>query len=245
MSDPHDDELRRRLRALPGSGGPGGGLDPDAAIAGARRRRRPKVAALSAAATVAGVLVVAPFVAPSFAPGSMDAATMQEGGAAPEVAPGAEQEPATGGEDAGATEQGGIGDGAVAAPCAAPALRADTGIQARFLDDPADGVASIELEFPPAGGDLRIEGVGIAQVAADGGPLRIVAAPDAAQLATGAEERSASTGSGGGTIVLDDVPVDTAEGVGCGLDAPTAPAPLVVGEADGRPVVGVGEPWAP
>lgn len=249
MSELHDDELRRRLRDLPGPGGagagPGGGLDPEAAIAGARRRRRPKTAALSVAATVAGVLVVAPFVAPSILPrAAQDAATMQEGGAGPEMAPGSEQAPATGGEDTGATEQG-SGPGSIPAPCVAAALRADTGIQARFLDDPVDGIASIELDLPPAGGELRISAVGIAQVVAGGGPLRIVAAPDAAQLDAFSEERSASAGPGGGTVVLDDVPIDTAEGLGCGLDEPAVPAPLVVGEADGRRVAAIGEPWMP
>ncbi|GAA3604351.1 hypothetical protein [Agrococcus terreus] len=241
-----EQELRRRLREIPGP--PAGGLDVDAAVADARRRRRPKTAALAGATGLAAVLAIAPFAAPALLPSSTS--TMAE---RPESDAGAPAPEVAGQESAGQPEEGsGAGDagtgadgGSVAGACAYRALRADTGIGLRFLDDPADGLASIEIDFPAAGGDLVVEALGIAQVEAGGGPLRIVSAPDASQLAPAVSVREASTGAGGGTVVLDDVPVATDPGVGCGIEAAAVPAPLVLGTSDGRPVTAVGDPWAP
>lgn len=216
------DDLQRRLRAMPG---PDARLDLDAIVADARRRRRPKVAALSAAATAAGVLVVAPFVSPLLLPGS-----------APAGAPEGMQAPAPA-EDAGGAEAEDL-----AAPCAAPALRAETAAIARFLDDPADGVASIEVVVPDGAAALDVLAVSTAAVDPSSGA--VVAAPDAEVV------RAASTGAIAraepGTVVLDDVALAASPALVCpadGADVAGAPAPFVVGTQDGRPVAGVGEPW--
>ncbi|MGM1028516.1 MAG: hypothetical protein ACQEWM_01445 [Actinomycetota bacterium] len=229
-----DDELRRRLQELPG---PGSGLDVDAVVAGAKRRRRPKVAALNAAAAGVGVLVIAPFVVPGFSP--IAPSSMEQGAGQP-AAPAQES-----GEDAaGSTEAGSAGSDSLPLACTYPALVDETGVRAAFLDDPADGIADLELTpaLPP---ELRILGVAVAQVAADGDALTIIAAPDLEALEdappVGVSEEIARVDPAS-TVYRDGAVLDAPD-VDCGVDAPSVPAPLLLVELEGRRIAVVGEPF--
>lgn len=176
----HDDELRRRLHEIPSAGAR---LDTDAIIAGARKRRRPKTIALSSAATVAGVLIVAPFVVPGLSPLQPVGMTSvsSDSGAAPESAeqpaPGeqeADSEAGTDGAtdeqsgDAGAAEDAGSGDTGASGPGAAasaaactPGAAGDAGLALRFLDDPSDGTADLAVEnLTGAQIEVRLDDVG-------------------------------------------------------------------------------------
>ncbi|MBO1769349.1 hypothetical protein [Agrococcus sp. TF02-05] len=227
-----EEELRRRLQELPG---PASRLDVDAVVERARRRRRPKVAAVTAAATGAGVLIVAPFVVPGLSPMSPSSTVMSDQGAAQEAAP---EQDSSGGDASGATEA----DGSVALACAYPAIRAETGIEATFTDDPADGIAGVELLLPDEAGTLEVLGVGIAQVAADD-PLTIVAAQDLSVLEAAANAGSTTPGSEAGSVTLADVVLPDGPLLGCGIDAATAPAPLLLIELEGRRLAVVGDAY--
>lgn len=227
-----DDDLRRRLHDIPG---PRGALDVRAVLAGARRTRRPKVAAVTAAAAGASVLIVAPFVVPGLSPIAPTSSVMsdddaQDAGAAPA-------------QESGEAAAGAAQPESLALACAYPAIVEATGIRAAFLDDPADGVADLELSGGPAGTTLRILQVAVAQVATDRDGLTIVAAPEPAALA-------AASPVAGGDEVRADVPVVLrgsrvldAPDADCGIDAPTAPAPLLLVELDGQRLAVVGDPW--
>lgn len=229
-----EDELRRRLQELPG---PTGRLDVDAVVERAKQRRRPKVAAVSAVVTGAGVLIIAPFVVPGLSPLSTTTSVMSEQGAAQEQAPAAEQD--SSGDSSGAA---GAGE-SIAQACAYRPIVAETGIEAAFGDDPDDGIADIDLTLP-AGSRVQVLGVAVAHVAADRDALAIVAAPDAGallEMATGVG--GATAGPSGSTAVLADVPLLDAPALGCGLDAPTAPAPLLLIEVDGARLAVIGDPF--
>ena len=227
-----EDELRRRLQELPG---PAGRLDVDAVVERARKRRRPKVAAVTAAVTGAGVLIVAPFVVPGLSPMSPTSTVMSDQGAAQEAAP---EQDSSGGDASGATDA----DGSVALACAYPAIRAETGIEATFTDDPADGIAGVELLLPDEAGTLEVLGVGIAQVAADD-TLTIVAAQDLSVLEAAANAGSTTPGSEAGSVTLADVVLPDGPLLGCGIDAATAPAPLLLIELEGRRLAVVGDAY--
>ena len=227
-----EDELRRRLQELPA---PRARLDVDAVVEQARKRRRPKVAAVTAAVTGAGVLIVAPFVVPGLSPMSPSSTVMSHQGAAQEAAP---EQDSSGGDASGATEA----DGSVALACAYPAIRAETGIQAAFTDDPADGVAGVELLLPDEGSALEVLSVGIAQVTADDA-LTIVAAQDLSVLEAAANAGSTTPGLEGGSATLADVVLADGPLLGCGIDAATAPAPLLLIEFEGRRLAAIGDPY--
>lgn len=229
-----DDELRRRLQELPG---PRSGLDADAVVAGAKRRRRPKVAAINAAAAGVGVLIIAPFVVPGLSPIAPTSVLSEQDAGQP--APAEESGEDTAG--AGAAEEAA---GSPAPACSYPALVDETGIRAAFLDDPADGIADLEL----SGGEVsqwQILGVAVAQVAADRDALTIVAAPDPAAL-----EDAPPAGRSDEIAVVDPVSTVYRDGavldapdVDCGVDAPSVPAPLLLIEVDGGRIAVVGEPF--
>lgn len=231
-----EDELRRRLRELPG---PAGGLDVDAVVERARRRRRPKVAAVTAAVTGAGVLIVAPFVVPGLSPMSPSSTVMSEQGAAQEHAPAAEQDSS---EDTGAA-----GAAEPAEACAIEDAEAALGVEVAFGDDPADGVADVAFTFLHDA-SFEVDGVGVALV--ERGTGVIVEAPDPADPAVdrlrGAGRHGSIDGAGVGTdgTVLLGVPLVLAASVGCGGGADAAPAPVVwLTDASGAQRVVVGDPF--
>lgn len=230
-----DDELRRRLQELPG---PRAGLDADAVVAGAKRRRRPKVAALNAAAAGVGVLIIAPFVVPGLSPIAPTSVLSEQDGGQP--APAEES-----GEDSAGAGAAEPAPDTLAPACSYPALVDETGIRAAFLDDPADGVADLELTPSGPVTQWQILGVAVAQVAVDRDALTIVAAPDLEAL-----EQAPPAGMGDEIAVVDPVSTVYRDGavldapdVDCGVDAPSAPAPLLLIEVDGRRIAVVGEPF--
>lgn len=226
-----DDELRRRLRDLPG---PGSGLDVDAVVDGAKRRRRPKIAALNAAAAGVGVLIIAPFVVPGLSPIAPTSVLSEQGAAQPA------QESGEDSAGAGAAESA---PGALPLACSYPAIVDEIGIRAAFLDDPADGVADLELSGGEAGTTLQILGVAVAQVAAEGDARTIVAAPEPTALEDAPPAGEGDViGSVGGSVFRDGAVLD-APAVDCGLDAPSAPAPLLLVEFEGRRIAVVGAPF--
>lgn len=253
MSD--DDELRRRLQDIPA---PRAGLDAEAIVAGARKRRRPKTIALSSAATVAGVLIVAPLVTPGLSPllprTSGDGVSM-DSGAAPEMEPEpAPQEEGAGGatdgtdgaEDAGSGDSGASGTALGDTACA-PAQAGDAGLALRFLDDPSDGTADLAMEnLTDTAIEVRLDDVGSVELDAEG---RIVAAGVwPGRWAT--SELAAYAGSDGGVTVDLEPRVACAQpgtialpGAGPGI-APVATV-LVTrgGEDDATAMTVVGEPF--
>jgi hypothetical protein len=242
-----EDELRRRLQDVPG---PRAGLDVDAAVQEAKRRRRPKVAALTAAATGAGVLIIAPFaVAGMQGLSPVTTASMSESG---QQAPPAEQDGGDGSTDGGEASTGATdtgtgapeaGPAAAAAPaCHYPGITDETGISAAFADDPADGSAAIEFTFAGSGGEVRVLGVAVAQVLAGSGTLAIASAPDVSAFPE-ASGFSRASGSGGGVVVVGQFELVDASAIECGVDGPTAPAPLLLIELDGQRLAVVGDPW--
>ena len=89
-------------------------------------------------------------------------------------------------------------------------------------------------------GDL--DGLGLARVADDPAGS-VLAAPAEDDLASGRLSAAVAI-AGGGTTVLDDLPIDDAPAAACGGgDGGGLPAPFVVGSVDGTPVAGVGEAW--
>ncbi|MET4097944.1 hypothetical protein ABIB37_000181 [Agrococcus sp. UYP10] len=227
-----DDELRRRLHDIPG---PRSGIDVDAVLAGARRKRRPKVAAITAATAGAGILIVAPFVAPglqSFQPTS--APGLAEDAGAPA------QEEGVGGGDAGsqtgATEAGPADGAALADACAAIAATG-LGIELRFLDDPADGSSELAVSsLLDAGVTITLEAAGSAAVDAQGVPL--AAALDAGRVLH-LDLVARATGS---------TPVELGPRSDCGVAGEAvgiAPLALVTLVHDGETSTAtvVGDPW--
>ncbi|ROR66407.1 hypothetical protein [Agrococcus jenensis] len=228
-----DDELRRRLHDIPG---PGPGIDVDAVLAGARRTRRPKVAAVTAATAGAGILIVAPFVAPglqSFQPTS--APGLAEDAGAPA------QEEGVGGGDAGSTETGateaGPADGAALADACAAMTASGIGIQLRFLDDPVDGASELAVSsLLDVDATITLEAAGSAAVDAQGVPL-------AAALDPGRVLRLELTARATGST-----PVDLGPRADCGVPgeaAGIAPLALVTLVHDGETstAIVVGDPW--
>ena len=234
-----DDELRRRLQEIPA---PRSGIDVDAVVGAARRRRRPKVAALTAAATGAGVLIVAPFVAPGLPPLQPTSGPASVGDA---EAPVTEQ--GSSGGEAGAASS--APESADRAGCAIDDARTATGLVIAFGDDPSDGVADVVLTFPGEAGAFQIDGVGVALVTT-GAERAIVAAPDPSaesvqQLRGTGRAGSVEGGAGGAeTAIALDVALLDAPTVTCSTDGPAAPAPVVwLTDADGTSLVVLGEPF--
>ncbi|MDR7233016.1 hypothetical protein [Agrococcus sp. BE272] len=230
-----DEELRRRLQEIPA---PRARLDAAAAIDGAKRRRRPKVAALTAAATGAGVLIVAPFVTPGLTPlsPSSDSSVLSEGddgGTAPEAAqPSAETEgaPVEGGDSgAGAEESAPIG-------LCGLTRAGDIGLALRFLEDPAD--ASV---VPP--GRVEARGAGLtAAVATFVDVDALVVDGGVARATAGTTEQDARLAGGAAGVLGVTTGVLPADA--CGPGTPSAPSPVALVAVDGSaPVAVVGEPW--
>lgn len=263
-----DDELRRRLQDIPA---PAARLDADAVVAGAKRRRRPKTIALTSAASVAGVLIVAPLVVPglSLLPQGASQTVSSDAGAAPESAeqpePGAPEPFESGGaeshsgpvqdsagdgaddsaEDAGAGDTGAAGRGA---PSLCGMTRAgDIGLTLRFLDDPGSAAPRVE-----AGGTGTGTGTGSG---ADAG-IAVFVDLDAldvssgeAQATRGSAEQDVPLGADAAPQVLG-VTTQVLETDACGDGNPSAPSPvaIVALAAPGAPEAGasfavVGEPW--
>ncbi|MCR8670823.1 hypothetical protein, partial [Agrococcus sp. HG114] len=232
-----EDELRRRLQEIPG---PRAGLDADAVVERARRRRRPKVAAVTAAATGAGVLIVAPFVLPGLSPLSPSSSVLSDRGAGQEQAPAAEQDSSG---DAGAA-----GAAPAADACAIEDAETALGVDIAFGDDPGDGVADVAFTFLEDA-SLRVDGIGVAFV--ERGTGRIVEAPDPADPVVDALRGSARVGAvaggGGGaegSVVLG-VRLVVADSVACSEGSEhAAPAPVVwLTDSSGAQRVVVGDPF--
>lgn len=228
-----DDELRRRLHDIPG---PRSGIDVDAVLAGARRARRPKVAAVTAATAGAGILIVAPFVAP----GLQSFQTTSAPGLAEDAGAPAQEE-GVGGGDAGSTEAGSTeavpADGAALADACAALAASGLGIELRFLDDPADGAADLAVRsLLDAGATVTLEATGSATVDAQGTALTAALDPGAivdVELPAG------------GTSAT---PVDLGPRADCGVAgaaAGIAPLALVTLVHDGETSTAtvVGDPW--
>lgn len=242
-----DDELRRRLRDMPA---PSARLDADAAIAAAKRRRRPKTIALSSAATIAGVLIVAPLAVTGlqgFGPGGI-ASTSSDGGAQPEsggdsgaesAAPASaapEAAPEAGSEsseesatDAGADDTGAAGESSEGPWLDSEACLArsagDVGLALRFLDDPSDGTAALEIRNVSSTAiAVRLIGAGSATLGDDGGALDAGVAAGAPTLI--------ELGAGGAHMTAVELGPRTA----CPLDASAAPG---VDAGDGAAAPGI------
>lgn len=218
MTDPFEDELRARLRAMPE---PRTSLDAGAIVQAARRRRHPKVAGLVAASVAASVLVLTPVTIGAIQAVQPQVDTASDAGseAAPE-----EVESAGGDSD---DEAAGCG--------ATPA--ADAGLSIAFGDDPADGVADVTITNGTAV-DVVIDqaSIGTATVADDG---TVLALPDVPQA-----EPSILTVPAGESVTLPDASLEPALIV-CGEgDGDAAPAVLLAdADADGASLLLVGEPW--
>jgi hypothetical protein len=232
-----DDELRRRLHELPG---PAGRLDVDAVVERARKRRRPKVAAVTAAATGAGILIVAPFVVPGLSPMSPSSTVMSEQGAGQEQAPAPEQDSSGDSGAAGAAPAG--------EACALEDAEAALRVEIAFEDDPADGIADVAFTFLDDA-SFVVDGVGIGLV--EPGTGRVAEAPDPADAAVeharGSGRHGPIAGEGGGTdaSVLLGVPLVRAAPIACGGDTARAvPAPIVwLTDASGAQRAVVGDPY--
>lgn len=232
-----EDELRRRLQELPG---PAGRLDVDAVVERARKRRHPKVAAVTAAATGAGVLIVAPFVVPALSPMSPSSTVMTDQGAGQEQAPAAEQDSSG--------DTGAAGAAQAADACAIEDAEAALGVDVAFEDDPADGAADVAFTFLEDG-SFVVDGIGVAMV--ERGTGTIVEAPDPADAAVdrlrGSARHGSVAGEGGGTdgTVVLGVPLVLAAPVACGeARGEAGPAPVVwLTDATGAQRVVVGDPY--
>lgn len=221
-----DDELRRRLREIPA---PTTRLDLDAAIAGARRTRRPKVAAVTAATAGAGILIIAPFVAPglqSFQPTSAPGLAEDAGAPAQESGPEAGQEHAGG--DAG-------GDETLSQPGAAACglTRAgDIGLVLAFGADPAAEDAPVRI------GTSGVDAVGVTAI-----DVRSIAIREGSATVTpGTAEEPLTLEPGAVAELGVEAAVLPAEA--CGEGEPAGPSPVALVAVDGAaPVPVVGDPW--
>lgn len=248
MSD--DDELRRRLQDIPA---PGSRLDPDAVIAGAKRRRRPKTIALSSAATVAGVLIVAPLVVPGLQflrPGSTTSVST-DAGAAPESA----QE--SGGADDGEVFQGGGADSG-----SEPAGEGDQGASGEEATEPSAGaevcglpragdigLALTMLEEPSARGEhegvapVEVRNTGTAPVDLEVAAVRSIEVTGSGATLVGGAEQRLDLEPGESAVLTATTAVLAADA--CGDGTPSAALPVAIVAIDGsEPLEVVGEPWA-
>lgn len=221
-----DDELRRRLRDLPG---PGSRIDVDAVVERAKRRRRPKVAAVTAATAGAGVLIIAPFVAP----GLQSLQPMSAPGSA--VAP-AEEESGGGADSAAPAED--LAGSTLADACAAVAATG-LGVELRFVDDPADGVAELAVaSLLDERSTVTVEAAGSATVDAEGVPVAIDLGTADSIVVFELPSRAA------GSTAVELAPPTACEGAGDA--AGLAPLARVTVEHDGQTSAAfvVGEPFA-
>ncbi len=230
-----DEELRRRLRDIPA---PRAGIDADAVVARAKRRRRPKTIALSSAATVASVLIVAPLVVTGLQllPSSSQQEASQAGGAESAEHPTSdaaseESRPLESAEDAGEGDAGASGDGA-ATLCGLP-LASELGMELAFTAEPADGAARAEIRWIEAGAAPRLEAVEVASLEVAGGVARAVAGEASQALALAASESAAL-----------EVPIAVLDAGACGEGSPPGAAPVaIVVRGNGSPTAVVGTPW--
>lgn len=267
-----DDELRRRLHDIPapGAGRAGAGLDADAVVAGAKRRRRPKTIALSSAATVAGVLIVAPLVVPGLGmlqPTGMSSVSSDSGAAesaeqpVEEAAPGAEAprdedqgggadgQETTGSEDAGTGDSGASGDAGTGAPDG-PSHALDPTLAWCGMRAAGDaGLALTMLEAPvmngPGSGVVQVEvtNTGAAPITLEVAPVIAieVGSPSGGSIVGG--EAESLTLSPGESAVLDEPTAVLPAGV-CADRTPSADVPTaIVGRDGAEPIAVVGSPW--
>lgn len=250
----HDDELRRRLHDIPAAGAR---LDTDAIIAGARKRRRPKTIALSSAATVAGVLIVAPFVAPGLSPlQPTGMSTVSDSGAAPESAQEPAEQPAPDAGESGSAEDHGD-DGAAGAEDAGEGDTGASGDGGASGDTGASGDAGASGSWPADARTLPLHPdaawCGLAQAGDAGLALTLLEPPPTAGPGSGFSSVEL-TNIGTRSVVLEVEPVIALEtenssgriaggeaesfalspGASAVLDAPTAVLPAGVC-GDGTP----------
>lgn len=237
-----DDELRRRLRDIPA---PRAAIDADAVIERAKRRRRPKTIALSSAATVASVLIIAPLVVPGLQLPHPASQTATDSGAGAEsaeqpasgVEASEESRPLDASEDAGAEDAGDGDTGAAggaeesALLCGLP-LASSIGLELEFAEPPTDGPAPVIVRT--AGGEAaRLEIVEAASIDVIGSTARVAAGASSEELAL-AEEETAQL----------EVPAAVLEAGACGEGAPSGPAPVaIIGRGGVPPTAVVGTPW--
>lgn len=262
-----DDELRRRLQGIPA---PTARLDADAVIAGARKRRRPKTVALSSAATVAGVLIIAPFVVPGLSPLQPTGSSVSsDAGAAPESAPESaqEQEPAAepgttfqhdesaegDGGDAGASDTGasGGGDAGVEQGDGGPGTTIVLDASATWcgLTPAGDaGLALRMLEEPvmsgPGSGFVQVEvtNLGDSAVGLELEPVTTFEISTIDSSARGGEAAVLALEPGEAAVL--DAPTAVLPRDVCGDGTPSADVPLAIVALDGADPIGiVGSPW--
>lgn len=262
-----DDELRRRLHDIPT---PGVRLDADAVLAGAKRRRRPKTIALSSAATVAGVLLFAPLVAPGIEALRPSSGVSVDYGAAPNSAPESSSSGADGGTgadgDSGASGDTGASD-ADGQPDAAPeeagsgeASSSEGGANEGGTNENSAGAAG----EPPLCGLPRAGDVGLVltfaerpvgatpvevRVSGDGDARITAVAIDsfaivdhAARVEPGEPREEFALGAGDSAALT--VATATLEPGACGNGLPAAITPVAIVGVDGaEPVAVVGSSW--
>ncbi|WP_347754179.1 hypothetical protein [Agrococcus sp. ProA11] len=234
----HDDELRRRLQDIPT---PSAHLDADAVLAGAKRRRRPKTIALSSAATVAGVLLFAPLVAPGITGLRPGTSVSVDSGANPESAPAS---PDFGGEGGGEEDTDGSDNAQPdsGASAAAPATTeaaplcglqraGELGLVLAFAERPG-GATPVQVRVVGDDG-ARVTTVSIDAFAVSDGVARVEPGESREQIVLEAGETAALT-----------VATATLEPGACGEGTPSAPTPVAIVGVDGAaPIAVAGSPW--
>lgn len=231
----HDDELRRRLQDIPT---PSARLDADAVLAGAKRRRRPKTIALSSAATVAGVLIFAPLVAPGITALRPSDDASVDSAAAPESAPESPDLGAEGGEedgtdnaqpDSGASEAG--ASSTEEAPLCGLPRAGDIGLVLAFAERP-DGTTPVQVRAV-GDDDAQITAVSIDSIVIVDGVAQVDAGETSEQFELAAGEAVALT-----------IAAATLEPGACGDGTPSGATPVAIVGVDGAaPIAVVGSPW--
>lgn len=165
MSDPFEQELRSRLRAMPE---PHGTLDADEIVREARRRRRPKVIGVTVTAVAACALVLTPVTVVAIdvirptAMTATDAGGQEQEESAPEAPAEPAPPPEAPGESDEAAQPPSDADGACSA---VPVEQMLPGVSITFEDDPADGTASVTVANDgDAALDEAVAGFGLAVV---------------------------------------------------------------------------------
>lgn len=242
----NDEELRRRLRDIPS---PRAGIDADAVVAAARRRRWPKAIALSSAATVASVLIVAPLAVTGLQllPQSASQQASSDAGAesAEQPQPDAASEEAQLEESsAGEGDTGAAGDlpptgGNDAAASGAASLvcglqpATELGLELTFADDPSDGSARVEVRGADGAAVPRFEVIEIESLDSADGMARVWAGAASQELALTAGESAEL-----------EVPTAVLQLDACDAAPASAPAPVaIVVRGTGAPTAVLGEPW--
>lgn len=216
-----DDELRRRLHDIPA---PSVRLDADAVLADAKRRRRPKTIALSSAATVAGVLLFAPLVAPGIEALRPSSGVSVDAGAAPTEAGAGEA-----GSSDGSTDENTAG--AEEAPLCGLPRAGDVGLVLTFAERPA-GATPVQVRAVGEG-DARVTAVAIESLTITDAAARVEPGISREELVLAA----------GDTAALTVVTATLAPGA-CGDGVPASATPVAIVGVDGaEPVAVAGSPW--